>query len=152
MNKRTYSDDQLACAVRDSRSANETLLSLGLVIGGANRKSIWRHINRLDLDVSHWDYGRRPQYSMEEILVENSTYRNLTALKKRLVDEGLLEYLCSECGIDTWLGKPITLQLHHKNGKQTDHRLFNLEILCPNCHTQTETYAGRNKPQAALDL
>lgn len=81
---------------------------------------------------------------MEEILVENSTYANLSRLKTRLVNEGLLEYKCAVCGISEWLGKPLTLQLHHKNGKHNDHRLSNLEFLCPNCHSQTENYAGRN--------
>jgi len=77
--------------------------------------------------------GRHPQYPTDK-------------LKKRLVKEGILEYNCSSCGIgDEWNGKPITLQLDHINGVNNDHRLDNLRMLCPNCHSQTDTWCGRNK-------
>lgn len=67
-------------------------------------------------------------------------------LKKRLIDENLLENKCSECGISgEWNGKELTLQLDHINGINNDNSLENLRILCPNCHSQTNTYAGKNK-------
>ena len=49
-----------------------------------------------------------------------------------------------ECGISEWLGNPLALQLDHINGVNNDHRLTNLRFLCPNCHSQTDTYAGKN--------
>lgn len=54
-------------------------------------------------------------------------------------------YCCEVCGISAWNNKPLTLQLDHKNGNSDDHRLENLQLLCPNCHTQTDTWCGRNK-------
>lgn len=66
-------------------------------------------------------------------------------LKKRLIDAGLLKFRCRVCGLSKWRGKPISLQLDHKNGDGTDNRLKNLRLLCPNCHSQTPTYAGKNK-------
>ena len=82
---------------------------------------------------------------MEEILVENSSYTNRTRLKERLIKEKLLEYKCSICqnnGI--WLNKELTLQLDHINGINNDNRIENLRFLCPNCHSQTDTYSGKN--------
>jgi len=80
----------------------------------------------------------------QDILTENSTYAR-GHLKKRLIDEGILENRCYGCELlSEWRGKPITLQLEHKNGINNDNRLENLEMLCPNCHSQTDTYAGRN--------
>lgn len=71
-------------------------------------------------------------------------------VKKRLIDEGYIEQKCDWCGIkDQWNGKPIVLHLDHINGINNDHRLENLRLLCPNCHSQTDTFAGkgkRNKP------
>ncbi len=81
---------------------------------------------------------------MDTILVENSSYKS-SGLKKRLVREGVLEDLCKSCGLGpVWNGRPITLQLDHRNGVSNDHRLENLRILCPNCHSQTDTWTGRN--------
>ena len=77
--------------------------------------------------------GKHPQYQTNKV-------------KKRYLEEGLLENKCAWCGIkDEWNGKPITLQLDHINGINNDHRLENVRILCPNCHSQTETYCGRGK-------
>lgn len=82
--------------------------------------------------------------SLDTILVENSSYKS-SGLKKRLVREGVLEDLCKSCGLGpVWNGRPITLQLDHRNGVSNDHRLENLRILCPNCHSQTDTWTGRN--------
>ena len=66
-------------------------------------------------------------------------------LKERLVKEKYLEYKCAECGITEWNGKPLSLHLDHINGINNDHRIENLRFLCPNCHSQTNTYAGKNK-------
>lgn len=55
-----------------------------------------------------------------------------------------MEYKCAICGISEWLGNPLSLQLDHINGISNDHRLENLRLVCPNCHSQTETFAGRN--------
>jgi HNH endonuclease len=65
-------------------------------------------------------------------------------LKRRLLNEGLKANHCEECGITEWQGKPLSMQLHHVNGEGTDNRLENLRFLCANCHSQTDSYGGRN--------
>ncbi|MGH2994388.1 MAG: helix-turn-helix domain-containing protein [Solirubrobacterales bacterium] len=69
---------------------------------------------------------------------------NRTHLKGRLLAEGLKQNRCEQCGITEWQRKPLNLQLHHVNGDGTDNRLENLRFLCANCHSQTDTYGGRN--------
>lgn len=81
--------------------------------------------------------------SDKEIFSENSNYCR-QSLKKKIIKENLIEYKCKECGIeDEWNGKSISLQLDHINGINNDHRLENLRFLCPNCHSQTETYGTK---------
>lgn len=65
-------------------------------------------------------------------------------LKRRLLAAGLKENACERCGIADWRGAPLALCLHHINGVNDDNRLENLQLLCPNCHSQTENFAGRN--------
>jgi DNA-binding CsgD family transcriptional regulator/5-methylcytosine-specific restriction endonuclease McrA len=80
---------------------------------------------------------------ISELLVEG-TYRGRFNLKARLLKEGLKANRCERCGVGEWCGEPLTLALHHINGRRNDNRLENLELLCPNCHSQTDNYAGRN--------
>lgn len=66
-------------------------------------------------------------------------------VKQRLLGGGLKRAQREGCGLVEWLGQPISLQLHHVNGNGLDNRLENLLLLCPNCHSQTDTWGGRNK-------
>jgi 5-methylcytosine-specific restriction endonuclease McrA len=64
-------------------------------------------------------------------------------LRLRLFAAGLKENRCESCGLTDWQGEHLSMTLHHVNGNGTDYRLENLMILCPNCHAQTENFAGR---------
>jgi transposase-like protein len=66
-------------------------------------------------------------------------------VKRRLIAVGLLIEECATCGIREWRGRPLALEIDHINGDRHDWRLENLRLLCPNCHSQTETYGGRNR-------
>ena len=69
-------------------------------------------------------------------------------VKQRLIKLGLKQPWCELCGISEWRGAPLSLALHHVNGDGNDNHLENLQLLCPNCHSQTDTFAGRNiRPQ-----
>jgi hypothetical protein len=65
-------------------------------------------------------------------------------VKNRLLAAGLKDNRCERCGISDWEGRPLVMALHHINGVKDDNRLENLELLCPNCHSQTGNFAGRN--------
>lgn len=66
--------------------------------------------------------------------------------RKRLIEE--CEGKCIECGIDKWNGDSITLELHHKDGNNKNNIKSNLEMLCPNCHSLTDTF--RNKKRMVM--
>lgn len=71
--------------------------------------------------------------------------RNRNHIKQRLFDLGLKENTCELCGCREWRGQPLALALHHVNGEAQDNRLENLQLLCPNCHSQTDNFSGRNR-------
>jgi 5-methylcytosine-specific restriction endonuclease McrA len=151
--KPTWRDETLRAVVRESRSIAEVLRKLGLRPVGGNYGTIGRAIARLGLDTAHfrgkgWRSGATtpvvPARPLAAILVRNSPQIHRGDLKRRLVRAGLLAYACVGCGVSEWRGSPLALELDHVNGDDTDDRLENLRLLCPNCHSQTDTYRGRN--------
>jgi DNA-binding CsgD family transcriptional regulator len=86
---------------------------------------------------------RPARIPLEQLLVAGPR-RNRNHLKGRLFDAGIKTRRCETCGLTEWRGVAIPLALHHVNGDRHDNRLENLQILCPNCHGLTNTWAGRN--------
>jgi len=108
-----------------------------------DRKKIYQNLSQEVKDKMAWSRGKSLTPN-EEIFTENSYYSN-DLVKQRIVKDDLIEYKCKVCGIDEGQGKPVILDLDHINGNNRDNRLENLRFLCPNCHSQTDTYKGRNK-------
>lgn len=146
-----FNDLEFQEIVKSSNSISEVASKLGYRSkGGGVVSMIKDRISKLSIDISHFcpyssgaTKGKKYK-SDDDIFVENSSYTNNTSLKKKLLKKGLLEYKCSICGISEWQGKSLSLQLDHINGNNKDNRLENLRLLCPNCHSQTETFSGRN--------
>lgn len=97
------------------------------------------------LGVGKANGGKREEFELQDILDGHHPQYPTIRLKKRLVKAGMLNECCATCGIHEWLGKKLVLDLDHINGVRSDHRLENLRLLCPNCHSQTPTYKSKNK-------
>jgi transposase-like protein len=98
----------------------------------------WHRAVRAGLLVS------RPAGAPIETYLVRGRRTNRSHLKQRLLTAGLKENRCERCGIEKWLGEPLSMALHHINGDGLDNRLENLSLLCPNCHSQTPNFSGRN--------
>lgn len=87
------------------------------------------------------DFRIKSKYS-DSIFVENSKVTR-EYIKSLIIKEKLIDYKCSECDIvNSWRGRNLSLHLDHRNGIRNDNRLDNLRFLCPNCHSQTESYCS----------
>jgi len=64
-------------------------------------------------------------------------------IRKRILIEQ--NNACNKCKLSEWLGKKIILELEHIDGNHYNNERNNLEMLCPNCHSLTPTWRGRNK-------
>jgi HNH endonuclease len=156
---RRWTDDDLRSVVAASTSYAEVLRALGYNASGGMHRYISSCIKELGLDTTHvtgqtWNRGRRyargaRAIPLEEVLVENSSYRYTATLRKRLIAAGLKQSRCEMCGINEWRGSPLPLALDHINGDPSDNRLENLRIVCPNCHALTDTWCARNRKKPA---
>ena len=86
----------------------------------------------------------------DEFFRKDKLIKSSNTLKK-IIDLGLKEYKCECCGITEWNGKEIRLQVHHIDGDHFNNELENLQILCPNCHSQTDTFAGKSNKKGEND-
>lgn len=140
--------------VLSSKTLSEILKKFGLLHKGGNCRTLKTRIKQEQIDISHIKLGRgsnagrtfQQKKNLDEIFCINSTTKR-SVLKRKLVKHKFLEYKCygANCTVNNlWLKKPITLHLEHKNGISNDNRIENLTLLCPNCHSQTDTYAGKN--------
>lgn len=145
---RTLSDSQLITIVKQSISKRDVEDKLKAEGALYSKEFINSFIERLNLDISHfsgrWKTPNQDErYPIESRLVKGK-FRGNCSLKNRLFKLNILSRNCSCCGLTEWMGQPAPLELDHINGDPYDNRLFNLRILCPNCHAQTPTANGKN--------
>ena len=142
--------DDFKILLYKSKTYKEVLDFFGLGIHGNNYKTIKQRCIDEKINLDHFkEFTKfskiRKSKPLSEVQTENSSYSR-HHLKDRLLKEGLLEIKCAICGLNNeWNGKPISLVLDHENGVPNDHRMENLRLVCPNCNSQLDTFAGKHK-------
>ncbi|MGV9250814.1 HNH endonuclease signature motif containing protein [Streptomyces sp. NPDC003697] len=152
-----WTREVLEPVVAASSSVNEVLRRLGLDVVGGHHTHISRRIRACGIDTSHFTPGvrtertrrDRPRRTAADLLVEETSAHALripnSRLRRALTESGVREQ-CALCGADgTWLGSPLPLEVDHIDGNWRNNRIGNLRLLCPNCHSATDTYRGRGK-------
>lgn len=152
-----YTKELLETNVKDCYSFAELCRRLGLKPEGSNPKTLRKKMDEFGVDYSHftgqaWNKNpENPVYRGKYLpkLCEHSSLSSAN-VKELVYRLGLKENKCEICGITEWQGNPIICELHHINGDSTDNRIENLQILCPNCHSQTDNFRSKNRSKKVV--
>ena len=155
----TLPEHEFMNLINTSRRMREVMNFFGFKHNGNNFTRVKERIDHLKLDVSHFlrkdessslTRSLTPERFKENYLTINFMGNN-SHVKRGLIRFNMLKYECRECAnVGTWRDQTLSLQLEHKNGDSSDNRLENLCYLCPNCHSQTDTYAGKKTRKSRL--
>jgi len=147
--------EELIEIVKKSFSYASVCKSVGISPVGGNFNTIKKYIKLYNINIEHftgqgWNTGDKyiffgKRIPLDEILEGHYPTYKSGSLKTRLIKSGLKEHKCETCGITEWYNKKISLHLHHIDGDNTNHKLYNLKILCPNCHSQTDNFGNKNR-------
>ena len=156
-----YTAQELQQLLDESDSYADVLRKLGMSEHGSNQITLRKVIDDYGLDLTRINENRRiwltnhlnsrKSMDMSDILKDGVSYQS-SKLLKRLCSDGYKEYRCEICGLTEWMGSKIVLHLHHKDGKHTNNELSNLQILCPNCHSQTDNFAGKSSNKNTVSI
>ena len=151
MTKNVISKEEAETICKNVFSVAEFCRAVGWKPVGGNYRTFYKYVKEYELDTSHFtgqktNIGNKNNVGLnkEEYFTKDKLIKSSELLKK-LLSLGLKEYKCEnpECGISEWHGKAIKLQVHHIDGDHFNNEIENLMLLCPNCHSQTDTYAGK---------
>lgn len=133
-------DEEILKCYEEQKTLHEAASHLSMSV-----VSLWRRAQKLDLKWSNLRRKSPKKIMLSDILDGNYPEYQTFKLRNRLIKEGIKMNMCEVCGIKDWQGKEISMQLDHIDGDSHNHKLHNLRLICPNCHSQTETYCGKNK-------
>lgn len=149
----TIKTEDLQKLIDSSATFTEVLRYLGLNEYSGNHRTLNKRIKEDNIGIEKLNNNRKMflltknskrMVPFEKVFSKESSVRG-DVLKKRILKEKIIEYKCNKCGNDgSWMGEKITLQIDHINGTSNDNRIENLRFLCPNCHSQTLTFSGKN--------
>lgn len=145
----TISLEEFKNIVNESSTITECLKKLGLVNKGRNNKTFLDRVKEENISIDHirkYSANKnsiKRRIPLQEYLILGRQIHG-SVIKKRLVEAGMMKDECSICGqLPIWNNKPLSLELDHINGNRLDNRIENLRIVCPHCHSQTDTFRGR---------
>lgn len=146
------SDSEFIELIKSSHNTREVLFKLHLTtVGNSWGYSLIKRRMK-ELHLSGCDFlgkvGTKQLPKPDLILTKDLLVKDASSprcvIRRRILEENLLEYKCAKCGLYEWNGLPLSLELDHINGINSDNRIENLRFLCPNCHSQTMTYGSKN--------
>ena len=143
--KTKISKDKIIEVCKASNSMAQAAAKLNIHFNTLKRLAILYNCYTPNQGLKGGNKNAPTKIDLNEILDGVHPHFQTYKLKNRLLKEGVLKNNCSICLIDSWKGRPIKLELDHIDGSRTNHALSNLRLLCPNCHSQTDTYRSKKR-------
>lgn len=145
-----FTKEELEQIVKESYSYRDVIKKVGYTtVSGGNTKTVRSRIEKYGIDTSHFSNNGAMIRTEENVFCKDST-ASQKVLRDWFKKGEYVPYQCDCCGISEWQGKELVLQLDHINGNNHDNRLENLHWLCPNCHSQTDTFCGKHKSRPTI--
>jgi hypothetical protein len=146
-----YTKEMLEEAVKNSYSYSGVMRYLGTGSSGSTHQWLKKRIVNLEINISHFTHRAPPGQSLirnqNNILIYDLTSTKRVPRKRLLraiLDAGI-SYICDTCkNTGNWEGQRLILEIDHIDGQWQNNDLTNLRLLCPNCHSQTETNTSFN--------
>ena len=150
--------DELQKLINESSTYSEVLRKLNIQVHTSYFNMLYKKIEEENIDLLLFNKNKK-EYTDKQIsrVIKNNSFpdemffienclRNRKDMKRRILKNRILPYECDICkNKGEWNNSILTLQIDHINGISNDNRIENIRFLCPNCHSQTDTYTGKNK-------
>ena len=125
--------------------ANESISIAGMIKklkykspAGGTYSVVKKYLKLYNINTDHW---KGMAWSKDEQIKDWSEYSGHQNCKKHLIKKR--GQLCENCNLSSWLKNPINLEVHHIDGNRTNNNYDNLKLLCPNCHSFTDSWRKR---------
>lgn len=146
------SDEQFIKMVKESISGSDFMRKIGYASSSSSlRKYVKNRCENLGISFPQNKYVPNTEQANKKHRISDKDFfvkgieRDNKGIRKRILQNGYIEYKCAICSQKpVWNNKSLVLQIDHINGDHLDNRLENIRFLCPNCHSQTDTFSGKN--------
>ena len=138
-----FSKEQLEEFVKESHSYRQLAAKIGYSEKSGSSSALAKEM----VEYYHFDTSHFLGAGWNKDNFDYSRFQYGKAMKTESARPALVykrSWKCEKCGLSTWLDQPIALEIHHKDGNHINNLEENLQLLCPNCHAQTENYRGKN--------
>ena len=154
MSKFNWSKEKLESTVKSVQCWWDWLRKLEIPTGGCNYRTLKKKAELYGIDTSHFDHDYARTHNGRRIIKNRTNeeiFNDTTPIKRETVKNAYIQRIlggiakCECCGITNWNNKPLVFQIHHIDGCQSNNKVNNLKLLCPNCHSQTDNYSNKKR-------
>lgn len=154
MSKFDWTKERLESTVKSVHCWWDWLRELNIPTGGCNYRTLKKKAELYGIDTSHFNHNYAKTHNGKRIIknrTNDEIFNDNTPIKRDSVKNAYIQRVlngvarCECCGITDWNNKPIVFQLHHIDGWQSNNKISNLKLLCPNCHSQTDNYRNNKR-------